>query len=402
MKALYVCYWSLSDPLTISSVMPSLPAIRKHLAAERLTLVTIERADAAYPEYRIPYDFVDHIALEPMGRGGALFAKAHELLLMPWQIRRICLERGIDVIFARCSLAGTIAYKVHKSTAIPFVVESFEPHSDYMVNCGSWTRGGLKHRYARKYEKLQMQTARILITVTENYRQHLVRVEGVEEGRIVVIPCVTDLEKTRFDPALRQSVRERLGIGGAPTAICLGKFGDLYYDDEAFTILQDAFSFFDDFHLILLTPTRPEHIRERLRARNLPEDRVHVASVARTEVPAYLSAADFAYSFVRPHAASLFQCPIKHAEYWACGLPFITPDKIGDDCRVIENEGGGANLDHDLTDIRRCHEVIAAMMAKPDYRDSVRRLAVKYKSADIVDRVFLSTFAGKSSRDADG
>lgn len=388
MKVLYVCYWSLSDPLTISSVMPTLPALKKHLGAERLTLVTIERGDAAYAKYRTPYDFVDHIALEPMGQGGALFAKAHELLLMPRQIARICVKQGIDLIFARCSLAGTIAYKVHKSTGIPFVVESFEPHSEYMANCGSWTRGGLKFRYARKYEKLQMQTARKLITVTENYRDHLVKTEGVEESRIAVIPCVTDLETTRFDPVLRLKVRESLGLERATTGIYVGKFGDLYYDDEAFTILQDAFAFFEDFHLILLTPTKPEEIRARLRARDIPVDRVHIASVARSEVPAYLSAADFAYSFVRPHAASLFQCPIKHAEYWACGLPFITPDGIGDDCRVIEDEGGGANLNHGLTNLRQCHETIAAMMAKPDYRDSVRQLAVKYKSVDIIDAVF--------------
>lgn len=388
MKVLYVCYWSLRDPLTISSVMPTLPALKKHQGAERLTLVTIERGDADYAKYQIPYDFVDHIALQPIGQGGALFAKAHELLLMPRQIKRICVERGIDLIFARCSLAGTIAYKVHKSTGIPFMVESFEPHSEYMANCGSWTRGGLKFRYARKYEKLQMQTARMLITVTENYRDHLVKAEGVEESRIAVIPCVTDLESTRFDPALRQTVRESLGLGQATTGIYVGKFGDLYYDDEAFTILQDAFAFFEDFHLILLTPTKPEQIRERLRARNLPADRVHIASVARSDVPAYLSAADFAYSFVRPHAASLFQCPIKHGEYWACGLPFITPDGIGDDCRVIEDEGGGANLNRALTNIRQCHETIATMMARPGYRDSVRQLAVKYKSVAIIDDVF--------------
>lgn len=397
MKVLYVCYWSLSDPLTISSVMPTLPALKKHLGAERLTLVTIERGDAAYAKYRIPYDFVDHIALEPTRWGGALFAKAHELLLMPRQIKRICLEQGIDLIFARCSLAGTIAYKVHKSTGIPFVVESFEPHSEYMANCDSWTRGGLKFRYARKYEKLQMRTARKLITVTQNYRNHLVKTEGVEEGRIAVIPCVTDLESTRFDPVLRQTLRESLGLGQETAGIYVGKFGDLYYDDEAFTILQDAFAFFEDFHLILLTPTKAERIRERLRARNIPVDRVHIASAPRSEVPAYLSAADFAYSFVRPHAASLFQCPIKHGEYWACGLPFITPYGIGDDCRVIENEGGGANLDHGLTNIRSCHETIATMIAEPDYRDSVRRLAVKYKSAAIIDTVFSRAFVALGS-----
>jgi hypothetical protein len=183
----------------------------------------------------------------------------------------------------------------------------------------------------------------------------------------------------------------------------VGKFGDLYYDREAFAILQDAFAFFPGLRLILLTPTSREHIRAHLAAHRIPEDRVHIASVARAEVPAYLSAADFAYSFVRPHAASLFQCPIKHAEYWACGLPFIAPDEIGDDSSVITREGGGANLDRGLTNIRRCHEAVARIIAKPDYRASVRRLALRYKDARLIDEVWSGLFKrGMFAKDAGG
>ena len=385
MRALYICYWGLNDPLTISSVMPTLLPLKRHLGLERLTLVTVERRGTVYPQYDLPYDFVDHIAIEPMAQGLPLATKAYEMLLMPRKIERICLEQGIDLIFARCSLAGAIAYKIHRRTNIPFIVESFEPHSEYMTNCGTWTKGGWKYRYARKYEKLQMRHAHRLITVTENYRNYLITTEGVDERRIAVVPCVTDLERTRFDPELRHRVRRNLGLNTETTAIYSGKFGDLYYDEEAFVILEDAFAYFENLHLILLTPTDKRHIRARLRAHRIPEDRVHITSVARSEVPAYLSAADFAYSFVRPHAASLFQCPIKHGEYWACGLPFITPDKIGDDYKIIANEGGGANLDSALTNVRKCHEIISDIMSNPGYRDSVRRLAVRYKSANIID-----------------
>lgn len=397
MRALYICYWGLSDPLTVSSVMPSLVPLKQHLGLERLTLVTVERKGASYPRYNLPFDFVDHIPMTPMAGAGTLASKAYEMLMIPRRIAEICLKQGVDLVFARCSLAGTIAYKVHKSTGIPFIVESFEPHSEYMVNCGAWPKGGWRYRYAQRYEKHQVEHALKLITVTENYRRYLISAEGLDESRVAVIPCVTDLEQTRFDPELRERVRGRLGIGGATAAVYVGKFGDLYYDDEAFTILEDAFAFFEGLQLILLTPTDPLRIRARLRAHKLPESRVHIASVARSEVPAYLSAADFAYSFVRPHAASLFQCPIKHGEYWACGLPFIAPDRIGDDYKVIASDRGGANLDHTLTNIRECHETIAEIIARPDHRASIRQLAVRYKGVDIIDRVYSQIF-GPTSR----
>jgi len=393
-RALYICYWALGDPLTISSVMPSLPALKKHLGLDRLTLVTVERRGSRFPKFEIPYDFVDHIAIEPWAQALPLAAKVFELLLMPRLIERICRGQSVGLMVARCSLAGTIAYKIHRRTGVPFVVESFEPHSDYMANCGAWTKGGWKYRYARKYERLQMQHAWKLITVTENYRRHLVATEGVDEQRVAVIPCVTDLVRTRFDPELREKVRVRLGLGSHTTAIYLGKFGDLYYDDEAFRILQDAFQFFEGLRVILLTPSNEAHIRRQMGRHQIPADRVLILSVARGEVPGYLSAADFAYSFVRPHAASPFQCPIKHGEYWACGLPFIAPDRIGDDYSVIATEGGGANLDHDLGNVRECHATIGRMLAVPDYRASIRKLAVRHKDAGVVDREFARIFEG--------
>ena len=110
--------------------------------------------------------------------------------------------------------------------------------------------------------------------------------------------------------------------------------------------------------------------------------------VPRNEVPAYLSAADYAYSFVRPTPTGLFQCPIKHGEYWACGLPFITPDRISDDHEVIRASGGGALLSHDLSNIRACHVEMGTILSDPHYRDKVRALAVKHKGLSMAADVY--------------
>ncbi|MBX7131449.1 MAG: glycosyltransferase [Fimbriimonadaceae bacterium] len=396
MQLLYISYWGLNDPLTISSVMPTLPALKGQLGLDRLTLVTVERRGARYPRYDIPYDFVDHIPIEPRAQGSGLLTKAYEMFLMPRKIERICVEERIDLIFARCSLAGTIACRIHERTGIPFIVESFEPHADYMVNCGTWAKGGWKYRFARKFEKRQMVGARMLITVARSYRDYLETVECVEPSRLAVIPCVTDLDQTRFEPERREALRKELGLGDAVTGVYAGKFGDLYYDDEAFRIMRDAFEYFPEFRMVLLTPTGPEHIRDRITEHGIPEDRVHVRLVPRRDVPGYLSAADFAYSFHRPNPFSRFLCPIKHGEYWACGLPFIVPDGVSDDSEVIVNEGGGAVLYPSLTNLRDCHEAIARIVAKPDYRASIRQLAVRHKGVNIIHDVFSEIFGPPS------
>ena len=237
-----------------------------------------------------------------------------------------------------------------------------------------------------------MRYARYLITLTESYRDYLEAVEEVPAERIRVIPCITNLRETRFSDEERTRVRRELGVGDAVTAVYAGKFGGLYYDHESFRILKDGFEYFDDFRVLLLTPTDREYVLAQCGAFGIPEDRVFVGIVPRAEVPAYLSAADYAYSFVRPHPTGPFQCPIKHGEYWACGLPFIVPDQISDDCKVMREFSGGALLKHDLSNIRACHVEMAAILADPQYRDEVRELAVRHKGIRLAGDVFSTIF----------
>ena len=145
MNLLYISYWGINDPLTISSVMPSLPLLKEHLALDRLTLVTVERRNVSYPKYTIPYEFVDHVPITPPAQGRPLLSKAYEMVVIPRRIAVLCKQQNIDLLYSRCSPAGAIAYKAHKRIGIPFIVDSYEPHADYMAETGEWTRSGFKY-----------------------------------------------------------------------------------------------------------------------------------------------------------------------------------------------------------------------------------------------------------------
>ena len=226
----------------------------------------------------------------------------------------------------------------------------------------------------------------------EDGGSELQAVEGVPAERVKMIPCITNLRETKFSDVERARVRRKLGLGDAVTAVYAGKFGGLYYGPESFRILKDGFDYFDDFRVLLLTPTDREYVLAHCRTFGIPEDRVFIGVVPRHEIPAYLSAADYAYSFARPRPTGSFQCPIKHGEYWACGLPFIVSDGISDDCEVIRTSGGGAVLEHDLSNIRASHAAMAAIMANPLYRNETRELALRHKGIPLAANVFSTIF----------
>ena len=67
-------------------------------------------------------------------------------------MKRLCKTHKIDKIIARGAPAGALVFKISKVLNIPLVVESFEPHADYMEESGIWSKDTLKYLFQKKWE----------------------------------------------------------------------------------------------------------------------------------------------------------------------------------------------------------------------------------------------------------
>ncbi|MEJ7663702.1 MAG: glycosyltransferase [Hymenobacter sp.] len=287
-----------------------------------------------------------------------------------------------DFILARGAPAGALAYLVWQKTKLPFYVESFEPHADYMLESGVWRRYDPRYLFQRHWEKRQKQLARGLMPVAENYRQQLIA-EGVPAERIATVPCSVNAKAFAFEATGRQRVRQLLGFAdSAVVGIYVGKFGGIYYDWEAFAVFRAATDYFGPaFRLILLTPDPIAAVEAKLLAAGLDSKLAFVQRVAHAEVPAYLSAADFAFATIKPAPCRLFCSAIKIGEYWANGLPILLPPGVGDDSLITEKEEGGAVFDlTQSASLPAALSQLAALLGRPYYRERISKLAVKHRS----------------------
>ena len=78
--------------------------------------------------------------------------------------------------------------------------------------------------------------------------------------------------------------------------------------------------------------------------------------------------------------------PIKNGEYWACGLPVITPSDIGDDSEILKESGLGIvveDIDNPTKYFRQLEELI-----NTNNKDEIRKLAEKYRNPDIVNKTY--------------
>jgi len=123
------------------------------------------------------------------------------------ELAALVRQGAVHAIVARGALAGCLAYLVWKKLAIAFVVESFEPHADYMLESAVWQRYDPRFLFERHWENRQKRVAAGLMNVAENHRQQLLA-EGVPAARVVTVPCSVNLAAFRFSAPVRQVQRK--------------------------------------------------------------------------------------------------------------------------------------------------------------------------------------------------
>lgn len=345
MRILYLSYWSIQEGLTSASVIPHLKILAEDNRVEQVIFCSIEREGREVCPVEIDSK-IRHIPLLSNRSGNVLITKSRDFYFFPKVISALCVQENITVIIARSSLAGALAYKVSQDTGRPYLVESFEPHADYMIDSGVWAWYDPRLWIQRYFEKVIKRTALWLLPVSYNYEAKLLR-EGISKNRIHTMPCCVALPDFKFNKVKREQVRTLLAIDAAKrVGIYVGKFGGIYYDDEALALFRKAFDFFgDELFLVILTGDDASVLYQKMKAKGINMDHVVIRKVVHHEVADYLSAADFAFSTIKSSPSRIYCSPIKNGEYWANGLPILLEQGIGDDSEILKNDGGGFILD---------------------------------------------------------
>lgn len=383
MKVAYLGYWPAADVLTQAVIIPRLKILSEFPHVSSVVFFSIERTSAPPRSVNIPK--VSHRPLYSTPRKNVLLTKLSDFVDMPGQVSEYLKGSGVDLLICNSPLAGAIGYLVHRRIDVPFAVECYEPHADYMLESGVWKFWDARFLILKYFERKQKRSAVKLLTVSRQYSEKL-RQEGVPAEKIMFMPNTVSLPDFLFDQHRRQVKRSELKISTDDVVgIYVGKFKDIYYYHEAFELFAAAFrSFGRSFYLIILSSHDHDDIRENLLQRGVPSDRVFIHQAPHAEVPAYLSAADFAFSTIKPAPCRKYCCPVKDGEYWANGLPVLLEPGIGDDSDIIEREGGGIVLDmaHPEEAFAKLRELLK--QGREKLATPIQALAFKYRRMELI------------------
>jgi glycosyltransferase involved in cell wall biosynthesis len=349
LNILFLGYWNLADPLTEATILPNLGVLRSfdniknlyfsNVQREAIVETSLNKLEALNVNYK-PL-FSRYIRFN-------LINKLYDFLILPLQIMRLCKENNIDLIIARGAPAGGLVYLSKLLTKIPFVVESYEPHANYMLDAKVWSKWSFKFVLHSWLEKKVNRHASFLITVSNQYKTSLVQ-KGVSDNAIFVNPCTVDFNlfsKQRGLGSIEKSEFSRYKKRGYYFGIYAGKFGGLYYDEKTFELISLLFEFLEGkLVFIILSNIDDIFFEQMLGKYNISSSKIIRRYVRHDEVSFYLNACDFAIAPYKSTKSSRYLSPVKLAEYWACELPIMLSDKVGDDHLIIEEKKLGVNID---------------------------------------------------------
>lgn len=383
LKILFISTWGINDGLSASTTFPHLKLLESFDSVESVYYVTIERGSYSNPFAKNP-----KVIHQPFYSGNSLVNKIMEYAQLFRHCYKIAEEYNINRIIARGAPAGIYACRLHLNLNIPFDVESFEPHADYMAESGTWSRVNPKYLIQKYWEQKQLKHATTLTTVSSNYKSKLLSFNS--NLNIKVNHCTSDETLFSFNKRKRALIRQKYSIGNKLTGIYIGKFGGIYHDEYAFKVMKKFLKQTNTF-LIILTP-QLEHSTIELKKLNLINSYL-VANVPHQEVNAYLSASDFAFSFVKSTPYSLFCSPIKNGEYFLNGLPILTTKNIGDDHNYISQNNLGVFLDEKTPkfDFEKLNEILNSNSER--INNNIRTYALKHKSSIIDVKLYKKLYS---------
>lgn len=331
---LYICYLGLSEPLVQTQVIPYLAGLTR--AGHRVVLLTFDPTAFTDVQRRAHKTALGNLYIEwhslRYHKRPALPATLVDVMAGILYGAFLIRKNHIDVVHGRSHVGAAVAVCLKWLLGPRVVFDMRGLLAEEYVDAGLWREGGYLYRLTKAIERVLLAKSDALVLLTQRVRQWLLDREAGEnkQSPVAVIPCCVDLRRFDVDPAQAQRVRKNLGLDGHPVMVYAGKVGGWYMTREMIDFFRVAGRYLPGLRFLVLTQSAVSMIKAQFARENISQRLYRCLSVSPRDLPAYLSAADFAISFIRPSLSKIASSPTKMAEYLAAGLPVVYNAGIGD------------------------------------------------------------------------
>jgi glycosyltransferase involved in cell wall biosynthesis len=282
---------------------------------------------------------------------------AYDVTLGTRLVRRLAARMDAAVILhARSYVPALMALRAGLGEHARFLFDIRGFWADERVDTGTWRRGGMLYRLAKRHERRFFAEADAVVTLTEASVRQIRAWMDSNDAPVEVIPTCVDLDRFRPIPP---------GERG-PRVIWAGTVGPRYDFRAGVAVAREL-----GLPLTVLT----REVDDARAALDGPID-VSFRSVPSTEIPGEFAAGDVGLATMLPTFSKLASAPTRVGEYLAAGMPVASLAGVGDLDRLLPEARVGVVLpDSGPDSVRAAATELSALLRDPETPARCRRLA---------------------------
>lgn len=285
-------------------------------------------------------------------------------------LRHFVTQHAVRHVYAR-SIWGAFAYRLAFPASGPRLIYDFR--GDLVSESADRGVSALRLQILRTLARIAFSAAHTMLAVSGPAAKLLTSEYGKKD--VLVLPSGVDASWFRAAADRRDDMRRRLGVGSADVLLVYaGGLNPYQMIPEMLRIWRALSACPDVRFLLLLAHDQPTAgVRPGLELIDRIPRLVHM-SVPRSEIPAYLAAADVGFLLRKEHMLNAVASPVKFGEYLASGLAIATSPGLGDASRVVAEHDLGVLIRPEAKEeaVMACERLIERVRAD---RDGFRRRA---------------------------
>ncbi len=299
-----------------------------------------------------------------------------------WQkIKSLYKKQHFDIVHCRGYISALLGLRAKKKYGSKFIFDMRGFFPDEKKESGLW-KGILYepvYRYFKFKERQFFEQSDINISLTHAGKTEIKKAFNIPGEKIGVIPTCVDFNIFKpFDSGIRNSIRRELKIPQNATVLLYsGSIGTNYRPDIIFNIFKNLSAIKENSYLLIISHTDKSVIESELKKAGIDTATIRIVSSDYLNVYRYLMAGDYGVIMYDKSYSALGRSPTKLAEYWACGLPFISQKNLGDLDYIIEKYPNGGVL-IDTMDDNGIQAALKKLISNSVDKNALRKYAMEY------------------------
>ena len=322
--------------------------------------------------------------------GTGLTAKAKDIIQGFFALLSLRFK-GYKHALSLASVAGTFLYLYWLILRNRYFLYQFEPHSEYAIDNKMWAEDSFQYKISHYLERKAAAKAAVVASGTR-FMENRIREEWKFSTPFFKIPTVANDRKFIFDSRDRERVRQGLGLSENDFLLFYpGKFGDLYYREEAAFMFKWLREDIPNLHFLIVTPHTDEEVIRLFEQARVDSSAYTIRHSDYADIHQYYSAADFAVISVPPGPSKKFISNIKVGEYLCAGLPFLITRGVSEDyLYAIEKEVGVVVDDFQEEFIRKAAPEVRQFLEsdRDELRRHCRKEGLEYRGFQKLNGIF--------------